>query len=154
MVTVLPVLIYPDPILRQRAVDVTVFDVNLEKLVDDMFETMAHYKGIGLAAPQIGVLDRLFILGFEGQEVVFVNPKIVKSDGLTTNEEGCLSLPNVLLNVDRSETITVEATDIKGRPFTLTDSGMIAVIVQHEADHLEGILIIDKGIPSEEEKEI
>jgi len=150
---VLSVLIHPDPILRQRAVDVTVFDSHLKKLTDDMFDTMVAYNGIGLAAPQVGVLDRLFVVCYDNQKYVFANPKIVFSEGVTCNEEGCLSLPDILLDVTRSKTVTVEAQDVQGKPFSLTDSGMIAVIMQHEHDHLDGILIIDKGVPVKESEE-
>ena len=101
---------------------------------------------IVLAAPQIGILERLFVYSAENSKGVIINPKIVNRSGVTLNEEGCLSLPNVLVDVERSEFVEVEGVDLNGNPITVKESGIGAVVIQHEMDHLDGVLITDYGV--------
>lgn len=147
---VLPVIVHPDPILRQKCVKVTHFGPELERFVQNMFETMKAYDGIGLAAPQVGSIDRLLVIEYENRKLVLVNPEITHAEGVQTNREGCLSLPDLYLIVDRPNKIKVKAQDLLGNPIELTESGFFACIIQHEMDHLDGILILDKGTPDED----
>jgi peptide deformylase len=144
------ILTYPDPILNKKAEPVSEFDRELAVLVRDMAETMYAAPGVGLAAPQVGVSKRLFVIDVResdptGQPVlrVFVNPEILEKRNDIVWEEGCLSLPNVKEDVERAEIVRVRALDEKGEPFELTAEGMLAVAIQHENDHLDGILIFD-----------
>lgn len=150
------VLTHPNPILRQVASPVTVFDDRLATFVSDMFETMDHKRGIGLAAPQIGCLDRVIVIGYKKRRFVLINPVIEYfSKKQTVLEEGCLSLPGVLVDVLRPSSVTVKAYDLLGNLFTLKEKGMVAKIIQHELDHLNGVLIVDHGEPKilEEERD-
>ena len=144
------ILCFPDERLRATGRRVTAFDAELKKLVDDMAETMYAAPGVGLAAPQIGVALRLFIVDvFAGDDEhpsdlhVFVNPEIVERHGETVGEEGCLSFPDVREEVRRAERITIRAQDVTGRPFELETDGFLAVAIQHEYDHLDGVLLVD-----------
>ena len=152
---VYPVLTYPDPILRQVAAPVTVFDDALAAFVADMFETMDHKRGIGLAAPQVGRLDRIMVIGYKKRRFVLINP-VIRSFGSkkTVLEEGCLSLPRVLVDVIRPNSLVVDAYDVSGEPIQLKEKGMVAKVIQHELDHLNGVLIIDHGpIKPEEDRD-
>ena len=142
---VLDVVIYPDPVLRAHTKPVTVFDGQLEALVQDMFDTMVAYQGVGLAAPQIGVLDKVIVVSFEGRSLPLINPEIITMNGESIDEEGCLSLPETVIKLKRADKITVKAQDIQGHPFTLNEEGFFARIIQHEVDHLNGILFIDNA---------
>ncbi len=139
--------IYPDPVLRKVAKPVTLFDGELERLVSDMAHTMYTSPGVGLAAPQVGLSERFFIIDITSPRReslhVFVNPRIVHREGAITWEEGCLSFPDVRTDVDRSRFVKVEAQDVKGRAFALEAEGLMAVAIQHELDHLDGRLLID-----------
>jgi peptide deformylase len=142
----LPILEYPDPRLRIRAEPVTKFDTELKRLVADLFETMYAAPGIGLAATQVDVHKRLLVcdVGVESKEpYCLVNPEIVRAEGKTNAEEGCLSVPEFYDFVDRAATIHVRAFDPNGQPFELDAEGMLAVCIQHEIDHLEGKLFVD-----------
>ncbi len=160
--TSLHIRTYPDAVLRRKAATVPQGE-NLEGVVRRMFEVMAEEKGIGLAAPQVGLPWRLFVLDVpepeddeENEEVtefptyssgrmVFVNPVLSKPSGTPEGEsEGCLSLPNIRGEVLRAPVITVSARDEHGQEFTLTAAGLLARCIQHEFDHLEGVLIIDR----------
>jgi peptide deformylase len=138
------------PILRTKATTVTSFDKNLKKTIKDMIDTMHAQKGIGIAAPQIDISQQIFIgimgLNSENERItVFINPKIIAySDTTDIKEEGCLSLPGKYANVKRSTKITIEFQTITGSKQTLNLSGMDARIAQHEYDHLQGILFIDR----------
>ncbi|WP_456456804.1 peptide deformylase [Thermovibrio sp.] len=146
--------IYPDEVLKKEASFVDEFNLELKELVDDMFETMYKRKGVGLAANQVGVLKRVFILDLnagkerEGQEkLVFVNPEIIHSEGEVIAEEGCLSLPGLWRKVKRASKVLVKAQDLEGREFQLQAEGLLARAIQHELDHLNGIVFIDKLSP-------
>lgn len=140
-----------NPVLRKKSVEVKKFDATLKKLVKDMKEVLTSLKGLGLAAPQVGMNLRLFVTtldhGEKGQRlIVMVNPKIsVIGDEVCTAEEGCLSLPGIYKDVTRFEKINVEFFDVEGARNVLKLSGLNSRIVQHENDHLNGVLFVDKG---------
>jgi peptide deformylase len=144
----LQICTYPDPILRRKAEPVTTIDREIRKLIDEMAETMYSAPGIGLAANQVGKRQRLVVIDLQRPEydqglVVLINPKIVAAGGETTYEEGCLSVPEFFSNVKRYEQVTVHALDKDGKPIEICASGLLAVVLQHEIDHLEGRLFID-----------
>ncbi|RPI61116.1 MAG: peptide deformylase [Lysobacterales bacterium] len=142
----LPILEYPDPRLRIRAEPVTKFDTELKTLVADLFETMYAAPGIGLAATQVNVHKRLLVcdLGVDSkQPYCLINPEIIRAEGTTNAEEGCLSVPEYYDFVDRAAVIRVRAFDPDGKPFELDAEGMLAVCIQHEMDHLDGKLFVD-----------
>ncbi len=142
----LPILEFPDPRLRTKAVPVIEFGPELATLVDAMFDTMYEAPGIGLAASQVNVHQQLLVLDVseeKNERRVFINPKIVSSEGLQTYQEGCLSVPGIFADVDRAERIRVEAQDLTGKSFTLDADGLLAVCIQHEMDHLIGKLFVD-----------
>lgn len=143
-----------DPILREQAATVKRFDENLARLVEDMFETMYHYKGVGLAAPQIAIPKSIVVLDAgDGERHALINPKIVFADGLEVDVEGCLSVPGVYGEVERYAQIRVHAQDLKGERLEIEASEFLARVLQHELDHLQGVLFVDKVIryiPKEE----
>jgi peptide deformylase len=139
-----------DPVLRRPAEEVEEFDDELRDLIHEMFETMYAEEGIGLAAPQIGVSKRFFVMdvgepGTKAQAVV--NPVIVEEDGSDKGEEGCLSLPGLVGVVERSAEVVLEGQDPDGNPLRIEASDMLARCVQHEIDHLNGVLFIDHLSP-------
>jgi len=157
-VSVRPVRIYGDPVLRTRASEVREFDGSLAQFVADLFETMAAYRGVGLAANQVGVLQRVLVVDVPAVEedgtpplrVALVNPEIVQQGGgKQSSEEGCLSIPGVWEDVTRASHITVRALDANGQPITLEADGYAARALQHEIDHLDGVLTIDRTTPEE-----
>ena len=148
--------IFPDPALREKAEPVTEFDEALRKLTEDMIETMYGHSGVGLAAPQIGVGQRVIIIDGgpedddedeEGEDrrrtLILVNPEIVEKDGEITWNEGCLSFPGIYEDIDRASRVVVNACDIDGVNVTVEGEGLLAVALQHEIDHLDGALIFD-----------
>lgn len=142
----LGILEFPDDRLRTIAVPVTQFDTSLQRLIDDMFETMYDAPGIGLAATQVDIHQQLIVIDVSAdnnQPLVLINPTITASEGATTYEEGCLSVPKVQAKVDRADTVTVSALDRFGKPFTLTADGLLAICIQHEMDHLAGKVFVD-----------
>jgi peptide deformylase len=141
---VLAVRRYGDPILRQKAQRVTEVTPQIKKTIEEMVETMFHQVGIGLAAPQVGIPLRLVVIddGKRGTRAL-VNPTITERRGTAVGEEGCLSLPGVFAEVERSEWVNVEALDGDGKPISFEGRGLIARVVQHELDHLDGVLFID-----------
>ena len=144
--TVLNVLIYPEEHLN--VVCDPVLDVNDEtrKIIDDMFDTMYQEEGIGLAAPQVDILQRIITIDIEGDkqnQLVFINPAILDAEGETGIEEGCLSIPGFRALVPRKEKVTVKALDRDGKEFILKADGLLAICIQHEIDHLNGILFVD-----------
>ena len=144
------VLYLPDARLRQVSLDVTVFDDKLQTLIDDMFETMYHTRGVGLAAAQIGVNLRLSVIDVsqdKSQQLVIINPIIIESIGELVYQEGCLSVPGVYDTVKRAETVTVRALDRQGKSFEITGSELLAECLQHEIDHMNGKLFIDMLSP-------
>jgi len=142
----LPILEFPDPRLRTRAEPVTVFDAVLAKLVDDMFETMYAAPGIGLAAPQVDRHVRLLIMDLSrdrSEPLVFANPEILARDEIGVMEEGCLPVPGFYDEVERAQRVRVRAQDRHGQTFEMELTGLHAVCLQHEMDHLEGKLFVD-----------
>ncbi|MBL7480550.1 peptide deformylase [Legionella bononiensis] len=140
------ILYLPDERLRKIAQPVVNFDDGLQTLIDDMFDTMYHARGVGLAAPQIGVSLRLSvidIIGDKTQQMVIINPEIVSAHGEKEFEEGCLSVPGAYDTVIRAEHVTVKALDRLGKPFEISGEGLLAECLQHEIDHLNGKLFVD-----------
>ncbi|MGA0872934.1 MAG: peptide deformylase [Phycisphaerales bacterium] len=140
--------IYPDPVLRRRADPVAVFDDSLRELVEDLGILMRNHRGVGIAAPQAGESLRVFLAcgeDPEGEPLVFVNPRLhdFAGEGVVA-EEGCLSLPEILGHVARPQTVSITAFDLEGREFTLRSDGFPARVWQHEMDHLDGVLIVDR----------
>ena len=146
--TVRPLHLLGSPVLRQRAQPVAPADANIRELVDDLFETMRAAKGIGLAANQVGVAQRVAVVDV-GEDLepplVLINPRIVEVGAESESaEEGCLSIPDVYAEVDRAYSVVVEAIDRDARPYRVTVTGLKARAVQHEIDHLDGILFLDR----------
>ena len=147
--TIEKVRVYGDPVLRKKTEPVTVFDEELTDFVDSMIDTMFENKGIGLAAPQVGVSEKIIVidksLGESVDDVmILINPEIYDSEGEATIEEGCLSVPGVYEDVVRPEKIAVRYRDINGVEHDIDADMMLARAIQHEADHLEGILFVDR----------
>ena len=144
--SLLTVLEFPDPRLRNKAKPVVQIDESIRQLVDDMFETMYAAPGIGLAATQVNVAKRVLVVDIsedKDQPMCFINPDIVEQRGEEEMEEGCLSVPGVYELVSRAEYIKVRALDRNGKPFELETNGLLAVCIQHEIDHLNGKLFVD-----------
>jgi len=147
-VAVRPIVIYGDPVLREKAKPVEKIDQEVKDLVADMIATLKDANGLGLAAPQVGVSKRIFITDLSSLELtesmrVFINPEIIDTSGETILEEGCLSFPGLYQKVSRPEELKIRALDVEGNEFELNVSGMLARAILHEYDHLEGILFID-----------
>lgn len=142
---------YGDPVLRKKAAPVATFDAGLIDLVEAMFDCMVREKGVGLAAPQVGRSDRVFVVDIEDDQGrtrrAFVNPVIREREGMESAEEGCLSIPGIRGDVKRPERVVVEAKDEHGQPFTLAAEGLLARAIQHETDHLDGVLFVDRLSP-------
>lgn len=135
---------YPDQVLRTKATPLTRLDQKLKAIIADMKETMYLFKGVGLAAPQVGISDRLIIFDIGNGPMILINPEIIRREGQTTLEEGCLSIPELRTDIERSEMITVKGKDIDGKEIQFDADGLMARVIQHEIDHLEGHLIIDE----------
>lgn len=147
---VLDVLIYPEENLAKVCKPVTQVDDALRAFIDDMFDTMYEHEGIGLAAPQVNVLQRVITIDIEGDktnQIVLINPEILESSGETGIEEGCLSIPGCRALVPRKEKLTVKALNRNGEEFTLEADGLLAICIQHEIDHLNGVLFVDHISP-------
>ena len=149
---VLEILHYPEPLLKQKSVPITEFNDELKQLADSMVDTMYDAPGVGLAAPQVGVLRRLIILDCSGSDdapdlIVAVNPEIIAEAGDSLEEEGCLSVPGYYANVKRHETATMRYQDIEGNYHEREAKGLLAIGFQHEIDHLDGILFVDRLSP-------
>lgn len=149
----LDIVLYPAEVLAKRAIEVGDVNAEIKRLVDNMIETMYKAPGIGLAAPQVDVLKRVTVIDVspseeeERQLHVMINPTIVHRQGKILWEEGCLSIPGVYEKVERSEKIVVEALDREGRPFELEADGLLSVCIQHEIDHLDGVVFLDRISP-------
>ncbi|MBX5165893.1 MULTISPECIES: peptide deformylase [unclassified Rhizobium] len=147
--TIKPLIILPDPVLRQISKPIERVDADLQRLADDMLETMYDAPGIGLAAVQIGVPRRMLVIdiareGEEKQPQVFINPEIVtSSDERSVYEEGCLSIPDYYAEVERPAVVSVKYLDRNGKEQTVEADGLLATCLQHEIDHLNGVLFID-----------
>ena len=143
-----PIVIYGDPVLREKTKAVEEVDRKTKDLVADMIATLKDARGLGLAAPQVGVAQRIFITDLSPLDLtesvrVFINPEIVEASGKVALEEGCLSFPGLYQNISRPEKVTVRALGLDGQPFEMTAEGILARAILHEYDHLEGILFID-----------
>jgi peptide deformylase len=142
------ILHYPDKRLRQKAEPVGAVTPELRALVEDMAETMYAAPGVGLAAPQIGVPLRIFVVDVAPSDApsdlrVFLDPEIVHREGVTSWEEGCLSFPGINAEIERAASVTVRARDLDGNTFEVTGDGLLAIAMQHEYDHLDGVLMVD-----------
>ncbi|HEX6699464.1 MAG TPA: peptide deformylase [Gaiellaceae bacterium] len=140
---------YPDPVLRMKAREIEAVDDDVRRLVERMTGLMRNANGVGLAATQVGILRRVFVFQpEEGETAAIVNPEVVKrSDEVETDDEGCLSLQGVQVPVERHLEVTIEGTDETGAPVSYTFTELPARVVQHELDHLDGVLILDRTTP-------
>jgi len=149
----LEILKYPDPRLNEISEPVTEFDEKLSRLLDEMAKTMYSANGVGLAAPQVGELKRMFVADVKQGEneprklYEFINPRLYDGAGKAVFEEGCLSIPGIAEEVIRKGKITVDYQDRHGQSHTITAEGLLAVAIQHETDHLDGILFVDRLSP-------
>jgi len=142
--------LYGDPVLREESAPVESFDGELQRLIDDLVETMYEADGIGLAAPQIGVPLRVFVYDIRDDDVeagVLLNPEIVETAGAVRDEEGCLSLPGLTEIVERADSIVVRGLDAEGREIEIAAEGLLSRCLQHESDHLDGVLFFDRVSP-------
>ncbi len=134
----------PDPVLRRRAKRISSLDGSIQKLIDDMLETMPAVYGVGLAAPQVGISLRIAVIGLPDEEpIVMINPEIVRRSGERTVVEGCLSVPGYRGEIRRSVSVTVKARDRQGKEFRLKGTELLAQALEHELDHLNGVLYLD-----------
>jgi len=136
---------HPDPVLRERAKEVTKFNASLHKLLDDMAETMYDADGVGLAAPQVGILKRVFVVDADEEHglLELINPEIVSREGEQLGPEGCLSIPGLQGDVKRSNKVVIKGQDRHGNPVQYEGSELLARAFQHELDHLNGVLFLD-----------
>lgn len=147
---VLDIVLHPNDVLTTKCQPVEVVDAAVRKLATDMAETMYAAPGVGLAAPQVGVLKRLAVIDITPKDqpkdnlLVLINPEIIAREGTILWEEGCLSIPRVYEKIERSKKVTVRALDVDGKPFEITGEDLLAVAMQHEIDHLDGILFFDR----------
>lgn len=141
--SVLDIRVLGDPILRQATTPVETVTEELRQLVKDMFATMYHARGIGLAAPQVGRTERLTVIDVDEQPMVLLNPQVVSASGRAKGEEGCLSIPDIYGDVERPRSVTVRAQDLEGKVFEIEATDLLARCLQHEIDHLDGKLFID-----------
>lgn len=154
--TILKIVEHPHPVLETACEPVKTFDNKLKKLVKDMFETMYEAEGVGLAAPQIGIAEQIAVvdIGDETGQLVLINPVIKNASGSQSGPEGCLSFPGLFGEVERPFEVTVTAQDVNGKEFTLKASDFLARAIQHEIDHLHGILFTSKVIEYYETEEL
>jgi peptide deformylase len=146
---VLEIKKYPDDVLKKKALPVENIDSNLQHLIDDMVETMHAASGIGLAATQVGSSRRVIVIDVSMREekhplIVLINPEIVEAAGLIDSEEGCLSVPGYTSTIRRAERVVVKGLDRNGKPVQIETTGLLARAVQHEMDHLDGVLFVDR----------
>jgi len=144
-----PIVKYPESVLLKKAEPVTEFNADLKKLADDMFESMYAAEGIGLAAPQIGISKRMYVVDLSvgknpEDRLVLINPEIIEKEGKQTEEEGCLSLPDIRDKVSRHFRVRMRAQDVNGKWFEIDGEELLSRAFQHELDHLDGILFIDR----------
>jgi peptide deformylase len=142
-VSLLEIHVLGSPVLRAETKPVTAVSDDLRRLVDDMFETMHAAQGIGLAAPQVGRLERVAVIEVDKERLVLINPEIVSESGTERAEEGCLSIPDIYGDVERAAQVTLRALDIDGNPYERDATNLLARAIQHEIDHLHGKLFID-----------
>jgi peptide deformylase len=154
--SLLKILHWPEPVLLSPGRPVTEFDDDLKKLVDDMFETMYAAPGVGLAAPQVGVSKRLFVMDCSAgedpkQRLALINPEVLRVEGAQTGEEGCLSFPTIFFDVERSLRAVVRAQDVDGNVIEVDGMNLTARCMLHETDHCEGIVFLDHTTPLKRE---
>ena len=145
-VNTLAILKYPDPRLRQACAPIVEFGEDLRQLADRMLQLMKDRNGVGLAGPQVGIMQALFVCnhtGEPGDDQILINPQLSNLEGSAESEEGCLSIPDVLVPIRRAQRCTIEAQDVEGNRFELTGQDLQARVWQHEYDHLQGKLILD-----------
>ncbi len=150
------ILIWPDPLLKKKSSPVEKVDDSIRSLVNDMFETMYAADGVGLAAPQIGVLKNVIVLDTtprqpESKPIAMINPQIISLEGKTSYVEGCLSIPGEAEEVDRAAIVTVKFLDVDGKEQALRADGLLAIAIQHETDHLAGTMFVDRISPLKRE---
>ena len=141
--TTLKIHIYGSPILRKKAREVDIIDQKVRDTLDEMLKIMYDHRGIGLAANQVGLLERMIVVDLGNNPLKLINPRITEKKGKIEFQEGCLSLPGTLVRVKRADSIRVEALDEEGRPLQIKARGLLSVCLQHEIDHLDGRLLID-----------
>ncbi|MEL7658036.1 MAG: peptide deformylase [Bacillota bacterium] len=134
-----------DEILRKRAKEVTEIDDRIRIILDDMLETMREKDGSGIAAPQVGILKRMFIAEFDGQLIELINPEILETEGVQVEDEGCLSVPGMIGTVERPAYIKMKGLNRNGEEVVYEGTGFLPIVLSHEYDHLDGILYIDKA---------
>ncbi|HEB76045.1 MAG TPA: peptide deformylase [Nitrospirae bacterium] len=154
--SVLEIKKYPDPVLKRKALSVEEVDGALQRLIDDMIETMYAAPGIGLAAPQVGESKRVIVVHVKLKEeehplIVLLNPEIIERDGKVVSEEGCLSVPGYVSNIERAAAVRVRGLDREGRSVEIEAEGLLARALQHEIDHLDGLLFVDRMSPIKRE---
>jgi len=135
--------IYPDSVLRETAFPVKDINIEIHDLIEDMAELMYRHEGIGLAAPQVGILQQIIIADDDGRRLSLINPAIVEEEGEDFLEEGCLSLPGIWVNIRRSSTVRIKYINLEEKEIQREYSGLVARIIKHEIDHLNGIIILD-----------
>jgi peptide deformylase len=135
-----------DPVLRKKAAPVSRFTPQLLELLDDMIETMFEAEGIGLAAPQVGISKRVIVVRNEDKVLEIINPEIIKGEGEDLDIEGCLSFPGIYAEVPRFNNLGVKGMDRSGKSITITAQGLMSRVLQHEIDHLNGVVLIDKAL--------
>jgi peptide deformylase len=146
-VAIQPIRLFGDPVLRTQAREVVDFDLELRRLVQDLTDTMLDAPGAGLAAPQLGVGLRVFTWHVEGEVGHLVNPVLVLSDETQDGDEGCLSIPGLVIDCRRALSVVARGFDMHGEPVTIEGSELLARAIQHETDHLDGVLFIDRLTP-------
>ncbi|QSV46559.1 peptide deformylase [Geobacter benzoatilyticus] len=150
------ILAYPDPVLKKKALPVAIINDATRELVRDMAETMYDAQGVGLAAPQIGVSQRIIVIDVSQKDdrpelIVCINPMFIHTEGESYEEEGCLSVPKYAANIHRHAKVVVKALDLNGEEVTYNAEGLLAIAFQHEIDHLDGILFVDHLSPLKKE---
>ncbi len=152
---VLDIKRYPEHVLTKKASPVNGIDGNIQRLIDDMIETMYAAPGVGLAAPQVGISKQLMVIDVRPKEehplIVLINPEIVYADGTVESEEGCLSVPKYVVRINRAERVVARGLDREGNKAEIDATGFLSTAIQHEIDHLNGILIIDRLGPLRKE---
>lgn len=142
--TFIPIRVLPDPILRQKSKRVRNIDGSVKKLIGDMIETMHAAGGVGLAAPQVGVPLRVIVIGIPGEEdIVLINPKVVRRTGERLVDEGCLSIPGYIGQIKRAMSVRVKGRDLTGKEIRIKATELLAEVLEHEIDHLNGVFYID-----------
>lgn len=139
------IVVEGDEILRKRSREVTEVNDRIRMILDDMLETMREYDGSGIAAPQVGILKRMFIAEYEGQVIELINPEIVETEGTQTEDEGCLSVPGTIGSVERPAYIKMKGLNRDGEEVVYEGTGFLPIVLSHEYDHLDGILYTDKA---------